>query len=290
MPRRPTYAALTATLALLALMLITGPACAPAAPPEQNGAPGAPANAEATPTPTWPAYVSPLVHAVMVKQADIAAGAVSGPADLRPQTINVNLYIDAERSNDVEQLLADNQVSVLDKYSCGEVCILLNAEVPVSLLPALSAHPDMGFIDTIEKYYQQLDEHLNPIVAQYDAGLITEDEAVAQSYLPRWGNRILVIADFDSPTNTRNAIRYLESNEVYLAPQYIGTMVFGGLVPFRLILPLSQQPGAVSVVGYGYGADLTDPEVQKELNQFKPPLPESSAVSENPPPHRPPSP
>ena len=54
-------------------------------------------------------------------------------------------------------------------------------------------------------------------------------------------------------------------------------------VPFRLILPLSQQPDTVSVAGYGYGADLTDPEVQKELNQFKPPLPESSAVSENPP-------
>ena len=119
--RRRTYATLTAALAILALILITGPACAPAAPVSQNSAP---ANAEATPTPTWPAYVSPLVHAVMVKQATIAAGAVSGPANLRPQTINVNLYIDAERSNDVEQLLSDNQVSVLDKYSCGEVCIL----------------------------------------------------------------------------------------------------------------------------------------------------------------------
>ena len=231
-----------------------------------------------TPTPTWQAEVSPLVNAVMVKQATIAAagasGAVSGQADARPQTINVIIYIDAEQSNDVEQLLADNQVTVPHKYSCGEMCISLDVEVPVSLLSALSMHPAVGFIDTIqEAYYKQLDEYLNPIVAQYDAGLITEEEAVAQTLLPHWENRILVTSDFDNPANARNAHRYLENNGVYLAPHPADDTVVGGLIPFRLILPFSQQKGAVFIAGIGYGADLTAPETQEYLNQYKPPLP-----------------
>ena len=288
MTRRRTYETIAAMLAFLAVMLITELACAPSAPAGQNGAGGAAADTEVaatatptitfTPTPTWQAEVSPLVNAVMVKQATItaadASGVVSGQAGARPQTIDVILYIVAEQSNEVEQLLADNQVSVPQKYSCGEVCISLEVEVPVSLLSAISVHPAVDFIDTIqEAYYKQLDEYLNPIVAQYDAGLITEEEAVAQTLLPHWENRILVTSDFDNPTNARNAHHYLENNGVYLAPHPADDTVVGGLIPFRLILPFSQQKGAVIIAGIGYGVDLTDPQVQEELNEYKPPLP-----------------
>ena len=86
-----------------------------------------------------------------------------------------------------------------------------------------------------------------------------------------WKTRILVIADFADTADTQSAIRYLENNSVYLAPEYIGAMAFGGLVPFPLSLPLSQQPGVVSLTGYGYRADLTDPEVQEALNEHKQP-------------------
>ena len=86
-----------------------------------------------------------------------------------------------------------------------------------------------------------------------------------------WKTRILVITDFADMADTQSGIRYLKNNSVYLAPEYIGAMAFGGLVPFPLSLPLSQQPGVVSLTGYGYGADLTDPEVQEALNEHKQP-------------------
>ena len=279
------YTLLTAAAGLIIICwLVLVGACWPAAPAEQT----ATSTDETlqtpthTNTPTLQAEASPLVNAVMVKQATVtadAAGAVSGQsAPTRPQTIDVNIYTVDEPRNDVERFLIDNGVSVHHKRDCGEECLMLNAVIPVSLLQYLSRHPSVDFIDSIEKYYERLDMHLNPIVAQYDAGLITEQEAVAQSYLPRWENRILVVVDFDSPANNQSAIAYLDSNNVYLAPQYIGAKNFAGLVPFRLILPLSQQPGAVSVVGYGYGADLTDPGLQEELNEYKSPQPASDAV------------
>ena len=139
--------------------------------------------------------------------------------------------------------------------------------VPVA---PLTVRPPAIFIGTTDKYYRQMDRQLNPIIVQYGAGLITEPEAVAQSCLLHWKNRILMIADFADMADTQSGIRYLKNNSVYLAPEYISTMAFDGLVPFPLSLPLSQHPGVISLTGYGCGADLTDPEVQEILNEHKP--------------------
>ena len=277
---------LTAALGLIALCL-TALACAPSAPPMQNGAGGAVADTEATatatatpaltPTPTWRAEINPLVNAVMVKQATIAAGSASGTASgqasPRPQTIDVILYIDAEQSNDVEQLLADNRVSVRNKRSCGEVCINLSAEVPVSLLWALSMHPDIGFIDTIVKYYESLSEHLNPIIADYDAGLITEQEAVARIIAPRRNGRILVVVGVDTESNAEAVIDFLENNDVYVPLENVHTIaLFVALVPVPLILPLSQQPGVLHVGPHflGYDNDNPEPHIEEYLDALSP--------------------
>ena len=140
--------------------------------------------------------------------------------------------------------------------------------VPVA---PLTVRPSVIFIDITDKYYKQLDRQLNPIIVQYGAGLITEPEAVAQSCLLYWKNRILVIADFADPADTQSGISYLKNNSVYLVSEYISAMAFDGLVPFPPSLPLSQQPGVVSLTGYGCGANLTDPEVQESLNEHKQP-------------------
>ena len=279
---------MTTVVALIALSL-AAPACAPSA----NGAGDPVADNEATatatatlaPTPTLQAELSPLVNAVMVKQATVAAldasSAAPGQDDTtRPQIIDVSIYAVDEQRSDVEPFLADNGVPVRSKMKCGDECLILRAEVPLSLLQSLSVHPAVGLIDSTEKYYEQLDGNLNPIIAEYDAGLITEQEAVAQSLLPHWENRVLLTSDFDNPTNAQNARRYLEDNGVYLVPVPSDSTVVGGLIPFRMILPFSQQPGALIVYGVGYGADLTDPEVQEALEEYKPPQPASGVVTE----------
>ena len=298
MTRRPIalqLILLTTVVALIALSLAAA-ACAPSAPAGQNGT-GDPvtetettvtATAALAPTPTLQAELSPLVNAVMVKQATIeardASGVVPGQDDTtRPQTINVSIYAVDEQRSDVETFLADNGVPVDGKMKCGDECLILRADVPVSLLQALSVHPAVGLIDSIEKYYEQLDGNLNLIIAEYDAGLITEQEAVAQSLLPHWENRVLLTSDFDNPTNAQNARRYLEDNGVYLVPVPSDSTIVGGLIPFRMILPFSQQPGVLIVYGVGYGADLTDPEVQEALEEYKPPQPASGVVTETSP-------
>ena len=296
MTRRPIalqFVLLTTVAALIALSL-AAPACALSAPAGQNGAGDPVTETEAAvaatailapTTPTLQAKLSPLVNAVMVKQATVAAldasSAAPGQDDTtRPQTIDVSIYAVDEQRSDVETFLADNGVPVDGKMKCGDECLILFADVPVSLLQALSAHPAVGLIDSTERYYEQLDEYLHLIVAEYDAGLITEQEAVAQSLLPHWENRVLLTSDFDNPTNAQNARRYLEDNGVYLVPVPSDSTVVGGLIPFRMILPFSQQPGALIVYGVGYGADLTDTEVQEALEEYKPPQPASGVVTE----------
>ena len=144
-----------------------------------------------------------------------------------------------------------------------------NCRRPCVSVALLTVRPLVIFIDTTDKYYEHLDGHMNSVVAQYDAGLISEPEAIAQSCLLHWKTRILVIADFADPADTQSGIRYLKNNSVYLALEYISAMSFDGLVPFPLSLPLSQHPGVISLTGYGCGADLTDPEVQEILNEHK---------------------
>ena len=106
---------LTTVVAFIALSL-AAPACAPSAPVGQNGG-GNPvtetettvtATATLAPTPTWQAELSPLVNAVMVRQATIeardASGAAPGQDDTtRPQIIDVSIYAVDEQRNDVQR-------------------------------------------------------------------------------------------------------------------------------------------------------------------------------------------
>ena len=292
-PKRQTalkYTLLTAAAGfIIACWLALVGACGPSAPPEQT----ATSTDETlhtptpTPTPTWQAELSPLVNAVMVKHAAItteAAGAVSGQSALaRPRTINVNIYTIDEPGNDVERFLTDNGVSVRDKWVCGEVCLRFNAVVPVALLQSLSVHPWVDSIDSIEKYYEQLSEHLNLTIAQYDAGLITEQEALARVIAPRRNGRVMMVVYVDTQSNTKSVISYLQDNNVYISTehtQYSDTdAVFVALVPLPLILPLSQQSGIIFVGPHflGYDNDNPEPHIEEYLDMLSPPS--SSQVS-----------
>ena len=133
MTRRPIalqLVLLTTVVAFIALSL-AAPACAPSAPAGQGGA-GDPvaetevatvtATATLAPTPTLQAELSPLVNAVMVRQATIeardASSAAPGQDDIsrpqsirtgsaaasRPQIIDVSIYAVDEQRSDVETL------------------------------------------------------------------------------------------------------------------------------------------------------------------------------------------
>lgn len=171
----------------------------------------------------------------MVKQAVIAAappdGAVGQATQCQLPSMTVQIYTDSRQSAEVERFLADNGVTTVSSEDCGNECTLFSAEVPASLLQALSHQTGVLFLDTIDRYREKLDEHLDLIVAQYDAGLITEAEAVSMSHLPYWNERILVVAEFDNSANGHKAIRYMEDNGVYIKPHPAGSMGFVGLIP-----------------------------------------------------------
>ncbi len=270
---------LVLTLSLTVIgVVIAALACAPSAPGTEDGSEGATSTPTPTPTPDHQADLSELVKAVMVKHATVAApsgGVVGQAASQMPPTMYVNVYTDQPQSAAVKSFLAEHNVTPTDERGCGERCIYYHAVVPVSLLQSLSTVPGVLAIDSIVKYYEKLDVHLNPIVAQHDAGLITAQEEVEQSALPHWGEKVLVVADFSDSAHAHKAIRYLKGKDVYMMPHPAEVVTIAGFVPVSLLLPLSQQPGAVLVTGYGYGADLDDAGVQEELNQYKPPQPAS---------------
>ena len=264
---------LTTVVALIALSLVA-PACALSAPAGQNGAGDPVAETEAAvaatatlaPTPTWQAELSPLVNAVMVKQATIeardASSAVPGQDDTtRPQTIDVSIYAVDEQRSDVETFLADNGVPVLDKMECGDECLILFADVPVSLLQALSVHPAVGLIDSTKRYYEQLDEYLHLIVAEYDASLITEQEALARILGPRRNDRVLLTVTVYNETNAATVINFLGNNDVYVPTEnLLTTTFFAALIPVSLILPLSQRTGVLHIGVYAMGYDNNNPD------------------------------
>ena len=272
---------LTTVVALIALSL-AAPACALSAPVGQNGAGDLVAETEVTvavtatlaPTPTLQAELSPLVNAVMVKQATIealdASGAAPGQDDIsRPQTINVSVYAVDEQRSDVETFLADNGVPVRGKMKCGDECLILWADVPVSLLQALSVHPAVGLIDSTKRYYEQLDEYLHNIVAEYDAGLITEQEALARILGPRRNDRVLLTVTVDNETNAATVINFLENNDVYVPTEnLLTTTFFAALIPVSLILPLSQRTGVlhIGVYAMGYDNDNPDPVLEEYID------------------------
>ena len=278
------YTLLTAAAGLIIICwLVLAGACGPVAPAEQTATSTDETlhtpTPEATPTNTrtLQAEVSPLVNAVMVKQATItaaAAGAVSGQsAPARLRTIDVNIYTVDEPRNNVEQFLIDNEVSVRDKWDCGEECLMLNAVIPVSLLQSLAVHPSVDFIDSIEKYYERLGEHLNLTIAQYDAGLITEQEALARVIAPRRNGRVLMVVEVDTEANAENVMDYLASNDVYISTENLHTIaLFVALVPVPLILPLSQQPGIIHVGVHflGYDNDNPDPHIEEYMDLLSP--------------------
>ena len=275
------YTLLTAAVGLIIICwLVLAGACGPSAPAEQTATSTDETLHTPTPTntPTLQAEVSPLVNAVMVKQTTVAAdaaGAVSGQsAPARLRTIDVNIYTVDEPRNNVEQFLIDNEVSVRDKWDCGEECLMLNAVIPVSLLQSLSVHPSVDFIDSIEKYYERLGEHLNLTIAQYDAGLITEQEALARVIAPRRNGRVLMVVEVDTEANAENVMDYLASNDVYISTENLHTIaLFVALVPVPLILPLSQQPGIIHVGVHflGYDNDNPDPYIEEYLDLLSPP-------------------
>ena len=243
--RRNSFRLLVLTLAvgLIALALVAL-ACAPSSPGEQQGTPEPTSAADPThtPTPTWQAELSTVAHAVIVKQATIAAessGATGQSASERPATIRVNIYTaDIETRSRIEQFLASNSGTVLHSIPTNPGGLTdFEAVVPVSLLDSLSKQTGVLLIDTIEKYYEKLDKELNSIVSQYDAGLITEQEAVTLSNLPYWESKVLIVADFDTSANAHSALRYLKSNDVYMMSHPAETMVIAGFVPGVAIAP-----------------------------------------------------
>ena len=278
------YTCLTLALGLTAGAL-AALACGPSAPAGQDGATPTPDPTE-TATPRHQAELGPLVNAVVVQQATIAAlppdGATGQQARPGPETINVILQVNNAQRADVERFLSNNNVNystdakTFAHVKCPDECGIYDSDVPVSLLQDLSQQPGVKQIYTLEQYYKKLHPNLNLVMARYDAGLITAAEAVAESMLLSWGERILIATDFDTSANAASAIRYLKNNGVYLMTHPAETTVIGGFIPVSLILPLSQQPGVTAVTGIGYGADLTDPDVQESLNRYKPPQPTSA--------------
>ena len=195
------YVCLALAMGLTSLV-VTALAYGPSAPSEQTKDPtptAEPTTTAAEPsTSTHQAEVSPLVDALIARQVAIAVSQPDGAAgqqdvpDPRPAKVYISLY-DSQKAA-VENLLMNQNVACSDfleftytsATDCGGGCTTLEADVPVSLLPALAQHPGVFTIRTLPQYqyHEELDPNLNLIVARHDAGLVTEAEALPSPCFP----------------------------------------------------------------------------------------------------------
>ena len=185
---RRTYATLTAALAILALMLAAGPACAPATPAGQGNTPENPVVTGVVPMPTLPAEATVeserdgttlpppptrsrmkqqyphlsgyLIRKIQEYEADAAAvegsrtAASSGRPTPTPEVIDLYININTHEYVDVVQrFLEENGVSPVKCAKFPSDYIIRGqcaAVVPVSLLRGLAEQPGVTRIEKIQ--------------------------------------------------------------------------------------------------------------------------------------------
>ena len=186
--RRRTYATLTAALAILALILITGPSCAPTTPSGQGNTPENPVKTAVAPTPTLPAEATveserdgttlppPPTRSRMkqqyphlsgylirkIQEYEANAGAVedsrtaasSGHPVPTPEVIDLYININTHEYVDVVQrFLEENGVLPVKCAKFPSDYIIRGqcaAMVPVSLLRELAEQPGVTRIEKVQ--------------------------------------------------------------------------------------------------------------------------------------------
>ena len=204
-------ASLSLTAALL-IALFVALACGSSEPSEQASGdatpePTATAEATGTPTPEPTATpeadtenLSPEVNAILAlhtaeqsREEGAAGSSESGPPSLE----KVSLYISTKRNfnQPLQTFLTDNGATVIrweENASGTHYHSGIRAEVPVSLIPALSRQPGFSYAITEYTRYEKLEGQLSNLVMLYETGAITAEEGARRSFARRGDSGELV--------------------------------------------------------------------------------------------------
>ena len=273
-------AVLTFALAVLTLVAVAL-ACGPSAPGGQDGGsaearptptptsstptPEATATATPTPAPTPTATpkakaddLSPEINAILALHTaaqGASADSQSGPA--LPEKIN--LYISTKRNYNqpIQTFLTENGATGVEgkegpvglNYHSG-----IRAEVPVSLIPALSNQTGFAYAFTDYARYEKLEGQLSNLMMLYETGKITAEEGAVRSSARSGdsGELVHINVYYDSCASIPGIVSFIEAEtgptpwwyapdeDCYGAGDY---PFLDNVIPFSSLARLSQQAG-----------------------------------------------
>ena len=248
-----TVSLLAVTMALLLASALAW-ACAPVAPPAQDGAPEAPLASDAT--------TEPMLHSIVAVGSQNNAQGASGAAGQTDRTVLLEVRVEGNETIDHE----DAYIAMRDfiTNSGGNVASGVDEYyVPVSIVSELLRRPEVSsvlVIDAGDFPYPKMDRGLNNAVSALQTGA-GDDDAIKYACI-RHGNKAYLILEADDNQALANAKAWLVSNGVYINPKAYSpadppgttdrnfpTPYVTVLVPISLILPLSELPGIVKIEG-----------------------------------------
>ena len=283
--RRTAAQWLVLTLAVgIMAAVILALACGPSAPTGQDGTPE-----EATPTPTFTptptstptptpaadsAKLNPVAAALLALHADSTAdnspdrgvtgqqSAPGTPSVLIPQT--VTLHISTLSLTNTRSFLEANKGSIIETEKLAYNWVVV-AEVPLTLLPALTQQQDILFVAMLHGPYRNLGGSLNRRVLEYAAARL----AAAGASMPELEPLLMEVRV--TKAGYVNVRRFLQDHGVRLTysdaelrtPPATGEYDLYGfpqLIPVRLLGPVSELPGVIFIKSW------PEPHIDSELS------------------------
>ena len=272
MTRRYTFLRYIVILLAVAMLGVVGAAlaCGPAASPPQQDATaptmtttpaGASSAATATPTPqptdappTRNPKLGSVLNAVVIKREkqDTAQSGVSGQSAPTEQLISVSIDLIGEDVDQITRFLKDHggSISMILLDPNGSY---IEGEVPVTVLSRLSQQPGVLTVTAAGQTYPNLSDQLNDLLAEYEAGFLSAEEAAARA--PQYDGQKISVHFQIQCAQLEGIKAFSSTNGNFLLPEQIDAACTNGTdtdhiytaVPIPVLASLSSQPGVVHV-------------------------------------------
>lgn len=265
----------------LVALVVVAMACGPYAPVGQDRAP---ANEELTATPTFTATstATPAPDANAAPMDDILKAwvahhntnrGVTGQGQAAPEkTISVQIFVASpSQRGGITDFLESNGIAHSPVPGNHDI----DAAVPVSLVPRLAVFPGVQELMALPHPYPSLGTYLNKLVANYEAGLMPDEDAN-----PTFARLVIAIEGGDNYDaiklwlENNGAVMTFADRDITELYKPSGDLV--AFVPVAKIAPLAGMNGVVEVWDEGYPISEAQRFTRPSIFEKPPETPSSS--------------
>ena len=204
--------------------------------------------------PTRNPKLGPVLNAIIIKrdQQNTDQPGLAGQAAPEERLISVSIDLIAGEVTQVRSFLKDNGGSssliLIDPNGS-----YIEGKVPVTSLTRLSQHPDILTVTAMGQLYPNLSDQLNDILAEYEAGFLSAEEAAERA--PQHDGQKMNVHFQIKCAHIEDIKAFSRANGSFLFPEQVANVcaddpVIGHIytsVPITALASLSSQPGVIHV-------------------------------------------